>query len=484
MKKFFRTFIVAALALTAAASCDKVDQPTTPATPANKVSAEEQMRRKKVEATLSYLKNDIMKVYYFWYNQVPDVSFNYKTDIYDFFDSMLVSNDRWSWMIDGPTYMDDEAGISYGTFGASMSLLNDRDVAVRYVYPGGPFAEAGVRRGWVIDSLDGKSVLGYWLHTQKMLDKFNDILFSPSSTEAHSFVFKDVDGVGHECEITAAESLVSRPCLEKKIFTAEDYPGLDEPVGYFHYLSFKADNDANGKSMLADIAEPMQYFAENGVKTLIVDLRYNGGGDSRASDTLVSYLAPASADGKVYVHRTHNRKLSAYDTEQTVHIAQNSPGFEHLYFITGAGSASASEMVLNGLKPLADVHHVGKVTYGKPNGMYVFTYPESPKSDYSDLEYVFLPISFYNMNGNGEYIPDTGLVPDEIIEDDILHDFGPEEENIAACLYHIVNGVYPEKEEAEEQAVTKSGATPLRAVLEEENRDANWGKYTVRPDFR
>lgn len=485
MKKFLRTFIVAALAISAAASCDKVDQPTTPTTPTNKTSAEEQLRRKKAEATLSYLKNDIMKVYYFWYDQVPDVSFNYKTDIYDFFDDLLVSGDRWSWMIDGPTYIDDEAGISYGTFGASMTQnKSDYSIAVRYVYPGGPFAEAGVRRGWVMDSLDGKPVLGYWLRTDKLVEQFNDILFSPSSTEAHSFVFSDADGGSHECEITAAASLVSRPCLEKKIFTAEDYPGLTEPVGYYHYLSFKADNDANGKSMLADISEPMEYFAANGVKTLIVDLRYNGGGDSRASDTLVSYLAPASADGQVYVRRTHNRKLAAYDKTQTVHIAQNSPGFEHLYFITGSGSASASEMVLNGLKPLADVHQVGQVTYGKPNGMYVLTYPEEPKSDYSDLEYVFLPICFYNTNGNGTYIPDTGIVPDEEIEDDLQHDFGPEEENIAACLYHIVNGTYPEKAEAEEQAVTKSGETPLRAVLEEENRDANWGRYTVRPDFR
>ncbi len=482
MKKFFKTFAVAAFAISAAISCDKVEQPTTPT---NKETTEEQQRRKKVEATLSYLKNDIMKVYYFWYDQIPDVSFNYKTDIYDFFDSMLVSNDRWSWMIDGPSYIADETGISYGTFGASMSQLSDYSIAVRYVYPDGPFAKAGVRRGWVMDSLDGKSVLGYWLHTQKMVEKLNEILFSPSSTESHSFVFKDTEGGDHECEITAAETLVTRPCLEKKIFTAEDYPGLNEPVGYFHYLSFKADNDANGKSMLADIAEPMEYFALNGVKTLIVDLRYNGGGDSRASDTLVSYLAPASADGQVYVHRTHNNKLSVYNTKQTVHIAQNSPGFEHLYFITGSGSASASEMVLNGLKPIADVHHVGQVTYGKPNGMYVFTYPESPKSDYSDLEYVFLPICFYNNNGNGDYIPDTGLVPDEEIKDDLLHDFGPEEENIAACLYHIVNGTYPEKAAAEAQAVTKaSGESPLRITLEEENRDANWGKYTVRPDFR
>ncbi len=489
MKKFFKTLAVAAFALSAAVSCNKTQQPEEPTNPTDKVSAEEQQRRKKVEATLSYLKNDIMMDYYFWYDQVPDVSFNYQTDIYDFFDSMLVSNDRWSWMIDGPTYVADETGVVYGTFGASLSQMSDYNIAVRYVYPGSPFADAGVQRGWVIDSLDGKPVLTYWLGTKKSVEKLNEILFSPSTTEAHSFVFKDVEGGSLECEITAAESLITRPCLQKKIFTEADYPGLKEPVGYFHYLGFKADEDADGKSMLADIAEPMEYFASEGVKTLIVDLRYNGGGDSRASDTLVSYLAPAKADGQVYVKRTHNRKLSAYDMEQKVHLAQNHPGFEHLYFITGSGSASASEMVLNGLKPLADVHHVGQVTYGKPNGMYVFFYPESLKAydrgDYSSLEYVFLPICFYNTNGEGTYIPDTGIVPDEELDDDLLHDFGPEEANIAACLHHIVNGTYPEKTKAIRKAATgTAGQTPLRVSLEEERRDANWGKYTVRPDFR
>ena len=71
-------------------------------------------------------------------------------------------------------------------------------------------------------------------------------------------------------------------------------------------------------------------------------------------------------------------------------------------------------MSLNGLKPLSNLKHVGDTTYGKPNGMYVFYYPGDNAAyakynagNFSGLKYVFLPICFYNANGEGQNIPTT-----------------------------------------------------------------------------
>lgn len=486
MKRIFKTFALLAFAAFTAISCgEKAD-------PENKgISHEEQMRRNAAEKALAYLKNDIMADYYYWYHDMKNVAYTYQSDIYKFFDALLVPQDRWSWMMDGQDYIAEETGIVYGTFGVSLDQPytdnDDYNIYIRFVYPGGPFDKAGVKRGWMITKANDITMP---LGSEEDADDFNALFNAPTPNQTVEFTFRNTEGKLVKKSIAAAESLNTRPCFKKAIFTSEDYPGLTEPVGYFNYLSFKADEDANGKSMLDDITEPMAYFKENGVKTLIVDLRYNGGGDSRASDLLVSYLAPKSADGKIYVKRTHNDKLKSMDAEQKVSCAKDSPEFKSLYFITGGGSASASEMTLNGLKPLANVHHVGEVTYGKPNGMYVFLYPYAAKNqaayekgDYSALKYVFLPICFYNANGEGTMIPDTGLVPDNERPDDILHDFGPEEDNIAACLYHIVNGSYPELTKAKVRTAAGQPKGGIKVLLTPEETNENYGLYTVKPDF-
>ncbi|MBQ7254227.1 MAG: hypothetical protein IJS30_06105 [Bacteroidales bacterium] len=495
MRKCLRTILVSALTLVTAFSCIK---------PEDEVSYQEQQRRQAAVKTLNYLWN-LMSEHYYWNESLVKKSFTYDTDVNDYFESLLYEKDRWSWMTDGKTFMDDETGIQYGTYGIMVGQMiryyRDPGIYICYVYAGGPFDTAGVKRGWKITKIDGKTTED-WIEND--LKALNNLFNYPSTTQPHLFTFEDTKGETHEASIIAAESLLVRPSLATKVFTAKDYPGLPAPVGYFNYLSFKADNDVNGKSMMDDITEAMDYFKKQNVKTLILDLRYNGGGDSRASNLLVSYLAPASARGQVYVKRTHNQKKRASDLESTVmspsqaisaiesdksstiHFSckPDSPEFEHLYFITGKGSASASEMVLNGLKPLADIHHVGDTTYGKPNGMYVFLYPSHlaayDKGDYSGLQYVFLPICFYNSNGLGENIPDTGIIPDNGRPDDLHHDFDATEDNIAACLHHIVHGTYPALPEAPAQ--TKASiCTDAHLYMWE--TDKNYGRYTVKRDF-
>ena len=433
--------------------------------------------------------HDVMLSYYYWNTDVPkNPSFNSAVPVENFFNSLLSAKDRWSWMETGEEYAADETGTVYGTYGASLGqpleYYNDYDIKVRYVLPGSPFDKAGVTRGWTIEYINGKS-------KDELINsgKFNEVFYNPPTTKPQTFVFRDVEGKAREMEITAATSLVSRPGMITRIFEPEDWPGLTEKVGYFLYMGFLAGNDANGKPMIDDIKETMAIFRFAGIKKLILDLRYNGGGDSRASDTLVNYLAPSSAVGRVYTKRTHNANLSKYDSEYNVTRIKDASGqdislnLEKLYVITGHGCASASEMVINGLKPLMNIEQVGDTTYGKPNGMYVFMYPDTHASqyangDYSNLEYAFLPICFYNCNGNGQQIPDDGLKPVAGLRaDDLYHDFGPDEDNIAACLYHIVNGSYPPLPPKRKSQPGVKSSLERNARLEEEVKNPNYGIF-------
>ena len=102
---------------------------------------------------------------------------------------------------------------------------------------------------------------------------------------------------------------------------------------------------------------------------------------------------------------------------------------------------------------------VGDTTYGKPNGMYVLMYPGSNsdyqaynKGNYDKLQWVFLPIAFFNQNSRGESIPWDGFVPDNYRPDDLYHDFGVEESDIKACLTHLVSGTWPALPSATQQS--------------------------------
>ncbi|MFA7034353.1 MAG: S41 family peptidase [Bacteroidales bacterium] len=426
-----------------------------------------------------YLRKEYMDVYYYWYKDVKSRNASLDAtqyDIYDFFDAMLYSKDRWSWMENKDSYISSETGVVSGTYGASLSqpveYYNDYSVKVRYVFPGSPFADQGVTRGWTLTHINGVEVMTLIR---------NKTYSSEYAKSPQTFTFLDLNGLPKTFTATAATSLSTRSFLEAKVFYPVDFNGLTEPVGYFNYRTFRG-------TMLDDIRESMAIFKAAGVKKLILDLRYNGGGDSNASQLLVNFLAPASADGEVYVTRMHNDILASNNQTYTISRDGNALDLDALYFIMGHGSASASEMVYNGLKPLMTTKCVGDTTYGKPNGMYVLMYPGSNtdysnynKGDYSALKYVFLPICFYNKNKLGESIPDDGFIPDNYRADDMYHDFGVTEDNIKACLTHIATGSFPT---LPSKVATSSSSTSRRSGskinLAEEEVSEHYGSDLVK----
>lgn len=508
-------------ALTLAASCEKEPQiPVTPpshSTEQDKKKAEEEAEKKRIEQLIAGDKDydaklSLLKVYgdggsgftpyYYWYTAVADRNEQLKPYEYgsidSWFDALLYTpTDRWSWMMDKETYVAMETGGSSepsGTWGVSLVQpvddFDDYRVFILEVMPGSPFEQFGVTRGaqiLVIGDVDISE--GFVAHSddkeevdrvKRNLAKFNEYY----GQSPMNFTFRLADGRDTSFTAEMVNDLRTNYILNTDIFTAEDFPGLTEPVGYFHYLSFKAN-------FLDDVKREMAKFKEAGVRKMIVDLRYNGGGDSRASDLLMGYLAPPDAAGKPYVVRKHNSLLSKQD--QTDIIPEgNSLNLDEVFFIMHESSASASEMTYNGLRPyLKDkLHHVGGQTYGKPNGMYVFLYPPDDDTydrvdagDYSTLKYVFLPICFYNFNSDGEGIPSTsesesGFTPEYSVYDDIYHDFGPQEADIKACLNYIVNGTFESADG--EPAQTKSSVSRggIKAIFSEAETNPYYGTCT------
>lgn len=468
--KSCRLLLLCFLSIAAVSSCGKMD-------PAYRAD----LQAKK------YLRDQYMDVYYYWNKEVRSRNAKLSPDGYDiyrFFNAMLYSKDRWSWMEDRDSYVSSSTGTYVGgTYAIKVTQavedFDDYRVWIRYIFPGSPLERYGVTRGAQLKAVADIDV-SEGFSSQEKVDAFNRAV----AVSPQTFTFRLVDGRDTTFTAIWATSFTTDYILKTAVFTNEDYPGLNEPVGYLNFISFN-----NNK--VPELCRALRSLKEKGARKLILDLRYNGGGDSRASDTLVSFIAPKSAVGKTYVTRTHNDNLRGRGYDQSTEVKQNADnlGLDAIYFIMGSGSASASEMVYNGMRPLyaENVHHVGRVTYGKPNGMYVLMYPGDrsshnayDKGDYSKLEYVFYPISFYNVNSASQHIPDEGFTPENSGCDDIYNDFGPKERDIAACLHHIVHGYYPAEPATVNLRRRSEGGVIDKLLLPEEKTNSNYGSYKVQ----
>lgn len=411
---------------------------------------------------IKFFVDDLLDYYYFWNYDIQDAS--KQLDLYsDYFDAKLSSLDRWSYMMDRKSWVENETGIflSYGfSITQAFEYYEDYSLRVRYVFPNSPMSDKGVKRGWVLTHLAGVPVMDLLIQ-----DKFDEEFNKASNT----FRFEDTEGKSHEFEATARQ-IQTASYLHKDIYTSEDFSGLTKKVGYFNYVTFNPN-------MLDDIKGAFSEFNEQGIEDLILDLRYNPGGDLRATELLANYIAPASAEGKVFTYRKMNDNLKLQEDESIIRIKREEDALDldRIFIITGSGSASASELIINGMRPLfGDVNTiaVGDTTYGKPNGMFAIPYPMGPAEDmYRDAQYVFLPICFYSVNARGEGDYENGLLPTEYIPEDIKNDWGVDELLIKSCLNYIVKGDFPDYRTKTKHTLSNTGGV----ILLTPESDPNYG---------
>src|SRR5205085_9218900 len=139
-------------------------------------------------------------------------------------------------------------------------------------------------------------------------------------------------------------------------------------VGYLDYSQFVTYS-------LADLQNAISTFAQQGATELVLDLRYNGGGDVATSRDLGSLVAGARVAGQLFAALRYNDKNQARNSDYRFTAPTASiPSLTRVFIIASGNTASASELVINGLKPFMDVVLVGETTYGKPYGFEPFSY--------------------------------------------------------------------------------------------------------------
>ena len=360
--------------------------------------------------------HETMTAYYLWTDKMPAISkTNTNSNPMDYFYSILYdykTTDRFSWidsssanLINQLNGINTVLGIRVSAFYADDAKVNVA-LVIAYVLKGSPAEKNGLKRGDIILSVDDQTITtsnySSVLQNQTLrlgLGTYNNKVFSST---------------GKTVTVTKVE-LQTNPILQDTVI---NWAG--KKVGYFAYLQFLTSFDDSLRAVFGR-------FKEKGVNELVIDLRYNGGGYVTNSDLLTTLMVKdlASKIDKVMNKRQYN---DAYTKEVIKQYgdaalltnfkmeANNISSLNRVFVLTSTGTASASELIINNLKPFMNVILIGEHTYGKNVGS--FTITDNAKR----WNYGLQPITFKILNSldQSDYGTVNGFLPDYVIADDVL----------------------------------------------------------------
>lgn len=339
---------------------------------------------------------------YLWYDEVP-ASINYVD-----FDSPQQTLD----FLRFDTY-DPPSGFSYITDASAFDSLynagqylgygfgflksdSEGRVWVRFIYADSPAGQAGLERGDEILYINGESV------TDIINSLAWDGIFGPA-TEGHplSLMVRKADTSIVPMNMT--KSVVNiNTVLHHSIINQDQ-----DRIGYLVYKSFLNTSNQEFPAVFAD-------FTAASVNKVILDLRYNGGGSVSVARNLGSYLYADHQANEVFTHLIHNDKNQSENFTYIFRQLTDALELDQVIVIATGETCSASEMIINGLRPFVDVRVVGTTTCGKPVGM----------NKYEFCDNAILPVTFasYNQLFEGGYF--NGLTANCAANDDVSYRFG------------------------------------------------------------
>ena len=329
---------------------------------------------------------------------------------------------------------------------------------VRYIIPNSDAAAKPVARGNIFYAING---------TPLTIDNYRTLL----ANETYTVNFADFDG-GNITPNGQSVTLTKTALAENPILLSNVITQNDKKIGYLMYNGFFPSFDNQLNTVFGD-------FISQGVTHLVLDLRYNSGGSVNTATKLASMIT-GQFSGQLFARQQWNAKAQAYfqannpgSLENKFIGGLNSLNLNKVYVLTTKSSASASELVINCLKPYINVIQIGDVTAGKNVGsITLYDSPTFAKQNVNpNHKYAMQPIvlKIVDKNGFGDYtagISPTFLLPENLNDLGILGNVNEPLLN-AAINQIIANGrMMPQVPSVIERDFTDAKAiNPLRTEM-------------------
>ena len=361
---------------------------------------------------------------YLWYDEITDLDPGTFSNTQDYFDQLRTfgttpsdkPKDRFSFWIDTLEWFDlFQGGVSAG-YGATFAVISPtipRKIVVAYTEPNSPATAPAVAllRGTTILSVDGFDID---TNTQAGVDALNAGLFPAGLDESHTFEVQDVGAPASRMITIVSATITDAMVQNTRVF--------DTPTGRVGYMTFNYHR-APAEAELVDAINMLKNAGAD-LDDLVLDIRYNSGGFGAIASQLAYMIAgSANTAGKDFDLLQFNDKHPvtnpitgqplAPDPFYDVTLGFSLPAgtalpsldLSRVFVLTGPGTCSASELIMNGLRG-ADIQviQIGSTTCGKPYGFY-----EQPNCGTS-----YFPIQFRSVNAKnfGDYT--DGFVPSPV----------------------------------------------------------------------
>ena len=351
--------------------------------------------------------------YYLFYDQVTRQSLSSYTDLNELVIDLRVSpNDRFSYVSDAEqSNAQFNEGIKFG-FGHLVAVTASNELRVSHSYAGSPFDSVSINRGDYIETINGGSPFA--MTTQEVRDFFG----ADNVPATMTFGIRSVSGQLRTISLTSTQFPVDTVLEESTIIRN----GIT--TGYLAFDSFLETSAAELDSTFA------AFRAEN-IQELVLDLRYNLGGRVDISNKLASLIIGSEGDGRVFTTFALNDRYDELNESIQFSTETEALDLNRVIVLTTSSTCSASELVINSLRPYMEVVVIGSSTCGKPYGS---SGRQACGKQMNALQYEFV-----NGEGSGGYY--NGLAADCAAEDDLGRWLGdPQEGMLSAALDYISAG--------------------------------------------
>ncbi|WP_294822528.1 S41 family peptidase [uncultured Flavobacterium sp.] len=367
-----------------------------------------------------------LNLYYLWQADVPDLSDEKFADqgqlnsyLEGFsgpealFESLLYERgtvDRWSILVPDFRVLENALQGVAKSNGMEFGLVYTDNTQttvfgyVRYVLPNTDAAAKGVQRGDIFYGVND---------TQLTAENYRSLLAADTYTlNLATYANGTITPTGTTVTLTKAEY------AENPVYNVQVTEAGSHRIGYFMYNGFYSNYDSELNAAFGQLAS-------QNITDLVLDLRYNSGGSVRTATYLASMIT-GQFNGELFAKQQWNHKLQEHyednNPDALVNLftnqlsggaSINSLNLNKVYILTTGATASASELVINCLKPYIDVVVIGDTTTGKNVGsVTLYDSPDFTRNDRDGSHrYAMQPIVVKTINADGFGDYSAGIAP-------------------------------------------------------------------------
>lgn len=385
---------------------------------------------------------DVLNTYYFWNQHLPS---NVSPTSFDSPEAYLEAvryrpiDNSYSYITSAASneaFFSDSQFIGYGL----STQTTGTDLRILQVFDGSPALEAALERGDRITDVNGQSVAD-----MVVAGTIGGAFGAGDIGVVADIVFEKPNGERRTARMV--KRLVTIPTVSlTRVFDVDG-----RKVGYLFFRNFVRPSEAALNDAFAALKAA-------GATELVLDVRYNGGGLVDIAVHLASLIGGVRTNGQVMLNYVHNDRVGPTLNKTTRFTnPEQALNLTGLVVITTRSSASASELVINSLRPYMPVAVIGDTTHGKPVGQYGFTFCDK----------VLAPVSFSikNVNHEGDFF--DGIPPTCTAADDSTHQLGDAEEgSLAEALTYLRTGACSARSEA--------GSLTMRRLVDGRRQVSAW----------